>query len=524
MVIINGNPKKKPNKTILSKLRNNCGRITELFVRKILELSYSWIVEKKNHLPDANKPVNCEGLLKQLPTIKVRTYGKNWSDYFHYEDIVEIKKKNIDVLIRCGFGILRGDILNTAKYGIWSFHHGDNLINRGGPAGFWESMENWPETGSILQILSEDLDNGKVLYRSFSCTNNMSVTDNRSNYFWKSLSFMTRKLEELYNVGEEKFFEKVEYENRHPIFYSERLFLQPKNYELAKLTLTKILDKVKIVFENMVYFDQWILMFDIKDKFSSALWRYKKIMPPKDRFWADPHVIYHKNKYFIFIEEYIYEAQKGHISLIIMDKNGIYQKPKAIINKPYHLSYPFVFTYKTEFYMIPETYSNKTIELYKCIEFPWKWEFQMNLMDNGIGGIDTTLMFHKNKWWMFTNLIENEGASPCDELYLFSSEKLISDKWIAHPLNPVISDCKHARSAGKIFAENGRLYRPSQNCSGRYGYGFNLYEIIKLNETDYSEVPVSYVKPNWDKKIIATHTFNREKKLHIIDALYKRKK
>lgn len=184
--------------------------------------------------------------------------------------------------MRCGFRILRGEILTVTKYGVWSFHHGDNLRNRGGPAGYWESMQGWPETGSILQILTEVLDNGNVLYRSYSSTNSMSVTDNASNYFWKSLSFMTRKMEELHRVGGDHFFAKTEHNNRHPTFYSGRLYVSPTNWEFAVLVLGKIREKIRLLYENKFKLEQWILMFHLNEEFSSSLWRYKKINLPKD--------------------------------------------------------------------------------------------------------------------------------------------------------------------------------------------------------------------------------------------------
>ena len=109
------------------------------------------------------------------------TDQKQWSDYFDESDVDKIRDFKIDVLIRSGFGILRGSILDTAKYGIWSYHHGDSELNRGGPAAFWESMQSAPVTGSMLQILSEDLDNGEVLCRSYSCTETLSVQDNKNN-------------------------------------------------------------------------------------------------------------------------------------------------------------------------------------------------------------------------------------------------------------------------------------------------------------------------------------------------------
>jgi hypothetical protein len=219
----------------------------------------------------------------------------------------------------------------------------------------------------------------------------------------------------------------------------------------------------------------------------------------------------------------MYNMQKGHISLIIMDESGVYSEPEIVLERPYHLSYPFVFEYEKECYMIPETKSNNKIELYKCVEFPHKWEFQMNLMEN-VSTVDATVYFYKGKWWMFVNMVENYGSSTCDELFLFSSSELFNNNWQSHPLNPIVSDCKTSRPAGKIFSENGKLYRPSQNCSTRYGYGFNINEITALDEFNYSEVLVSSVTPDWDKNIIGSHTFNRVNHLHMIDAIYQRRK
>ncbi len=522
-VVINGNEVAAQNKTIVSKVKNNLNRLPYLLVRYFLELLYEKLIDRQPVPHDACESTDCSELFSQIESIKVKTNRKEWSDYFFDDDLACIRKQNLDILIRCGFGILRGDILNLPKYGIWSFHHGDNLGNRGGPAGYWESMESWPETGSVLLILNEDLDNGKVLARTYSCTEPMSVNLNRNNYYWKTLLFMPRKLEELHRLGGEAFFKNVERENCHPLFYSERLYRQPGNAELTILTFQKIKEKIKLLTYNQFYFDQWILMFHIKDELSSSLWRYKKIVPPKDRFWADPHVIYKNDKYYIFIEEYFYATGKGHISLITMEQDGCYNEPEVILETSYHLSYPFVFEHDGEYYMIPDTRENKTIELYKCTEFPNKWSFQMNLMEN-VEAVDTTLYYKDGRWWMFTNLSECKGVSDWDELFLFRSPDFKTTEWIPHPMNPIVSDCKSARPAGKLFTMGGRLYRPSQNCSHRYGYGFNLCEVITLDETSYSENIVSKVYPNWDKDILGTHSFSREKSLHVIDAMIKRRR
>lgn len=521
LVILNDGPLAASGNSSPKKVTNHSGRLLSITIYKVADLVFNHLIERNTHLLPAEAIENVEDMLSSFPVLKVKAVKQKTSEYFHADDIAEIKKYQIDILVRTGFGILRGDILTLPKYGIWSFHHGDNLRNRGGPAGFWESFENWPETGSVLQILSEDLDNGDVLYRSFSCTDSLSIKDNRNNYYWKTLTFMTRKMQELHRDGPEVFFSKVKQENETPVFYSEKLYRNPTSYEYAKLVWKKLKEKISIVVGNLFYMNQWILMFHIKETFSSSLWRYQKMVPPKDRFWADPHIIYKNEHYYIFIEELLYATKKGHISVIQMDQKGNYSRPETVLDQPYHLSYPYVFEYENTCYMIPESKQNKTIELYKCIDFPEKWEFQMNLMEN-IEAVDATPFYHGGKWWLFANCIEEKGTSSWDELYLYSSEDLLSQDWKPHKNNPVVSDCKSSRPAGKIFVEGNRIYRPSQNCSVRYGYGFNINEIIRLDDDHYDEKIVSEVQPNWDKKIIGTHTFNRVESLHVIDAIYRR--
>jgi hypothetical protein len=258
-------------------------------------------------------------------------------------------------------------------------------------------------------------------------------------------------------------------------------------------------------------------LFNVKKGLSASFWKFRKIIPPKDRFFADPFIIQKEKKYYIFIEELIYKTDKGHISVIAMDEKGNYEKPVKVIDKSYHLSYPFIFKNKDDYFLIPESISNKTIELYKCVEFPFKWEFQMNLMEN-IKAVDATLHYHQNKWWLFANVVENPGASSLDELFLFYSEVFDTKNWVPHPLNPVVSDVKKARPAGHIFNCEGKILRPSQNSSKRYGYGFKINEIVTLNENEYEEIEIASIEPNWDKRVIGTNTFNHTAWLQLASA------
>ncbi len=58
-------------------------------------------------------------------------------------------------------------MLKASKYGIWSFHHGDNSINRRGPAGFWEIFLKQESVGVTLQQLTPELDGGLVIDKAY---------------------------------------------------------------------------------------------------------------------------------------------------------------------------------------------------------------------------------------------------------------------------------------------------------------------------------------------------------------------
>ena len=196
LVVINDSIQPKKNK--ISKFANY-----NYFLFKFLTLFENFYFKSKS---DPLKLENSVDLFKNIPTLTVKPTQSKFSDKFSENDISKIKNYDLDVLFRLGFRILRGDILKSSKYGVWSFHHGDDDTNRGGPAGFWEVLLNQPTTGTILQILSEDLDGGKVIYKSFSSTNKFSINRNRENFYWKSSSFLIRSLKELFDTGSEIFF------------------------------------------------------------------------------------------------------------------------------------------------------------------------------------------------------------------------------------------------------------------------------------------------------------------------------
>jgi hypothetical protein len=468
--------------------------------------------------PSASIPVDSTPLFSGVPFLEVTPVDQETEQHILAFDVEQIKAYDLDILVKLGFANLRGDILLAARYGVWTYRWGDHRKIEDGLTGFWEVVEKWPETGASLWQVGIDPKHDQLLFETWFFTYPYSPARSRNYILWSAASFLPRQIERLHRSGEKEFFQGVQ---RKPLNESPSLPKAnaiPSNFAalwiMARLAARNLLELYRRNFCR----ERWELLFHFGANVKHDISLFQKISPPVDRFWADPHVIYQEPNYYIFVEEYLYQTKRGHISVIEMDQKGNCRKPIQVLQKDYHLSFPFVFDWQGRYFMIPESSENKTIDLYECTRFPDRWQYKHTLMKD-VKAVDTTLLFFQGKWWLFTAMAEQEAASPQVELFLFYSDELFAEEWRAHPMNPIVSDMKRARAAGRIFSKDGKLFRPSQDCSKTYGYGFDLNEIIALSETEYYERPVISVRPDRVKNVIATHTYSNQENLTVIDAL-----
>ena len=470
--------------------------------------------------PDAFTERPIDELVDGVPRLRVTPIKKKWSDFFQPEDVAAIRAHDLDVVLRLGFRILRGDALQIARHGVWSYHHGDNLVNRGSPPGFWEVMDNEPVTGSVLQILSDDLDNGRVIYRSHAPTDRRSVRRNQENYYRKSAAFVVRKLRDLAEEGEAALAHDPHADVYMP--YTRRLYKEPTNAEMVKLGMRLAARYVSDKARSAFYRDSWALAYRMHPGAAGpdpGFHRYKLLMPPRDRFWADPFPVATDNGFVIFVEELPFRTNKGHITALHVDRQGTIGQQETVLEKPYHLSYPFVFEWRGEQFMIPETGANRTIELYRATEFPRGWTLEHVLLQD-LYAVDATLIELDGRWWMFVN-VAREGVLNDDELHVFHAVAPFGP-WRPVRRNPVKSDARCARPAGRLFWWRGSLYRPSQDCSGRYGSAMVINKVERLTTTEFIERPVSRIEAKWAPRLLGTHTLNSAPGMTVADVLIRR--
>lgn len=475
---------------------------------------------------DAFRPVDMSAPLDGVPMQQATTRRHGRFDEFSADDIRLILEQRLDVLVQFGFGTLRGDVLHAAACGVWACQYARQGEADESVAGAWEVLTGKPTTRSELTVLAENGSDTLVLQRSWSATDSISAARTAGVVYWKTASFVPRKLCELRDEGLDAFIAKHAQTQQDNTDHHDDVSTDFDNKAVLTRLVALFGKKLHDKLVDKLYWKQWILLYHFGDQsaFPVHATEFKQLIPPEDRFWADPFAFEHQGRHAIFIEELEYADNIGYLSVInFNEQHEPVLPPVPILKKPYHLSYPHVFEDRGTIYMVPETSQNGTIELYRAQRFPDKWEFVINLM-TGVRAVDTTIWHHDGKYWMFTNIAQAPGASTCDELYLFYSEDLLSDSWRPHPANPIVSDVRHARQAGRVFQAGEHWYRPSQDCSGAYGKAIQIHRIDLINDMYYRETPVGRVDPDWDEDIVCTHTLTHMSGLSCIDAMKVRKR
>ncbi|MDB4883528.1 MAG: hypothetical protein JWL95_2294 [Gemmatimonadetes bacterium] len=454
------------------------------------------------------------------PVVRVSPRMTKFCDYFDDAAVTEIRGYDVDVALRLGFRILKGDALQIARYGVWSFHHGDNRRNRGGPAGFWEVMDDEPVTGAVLQVLSEELDAGLVLARSYSSTNPISVTSNKHNYYWQAAPLLLSSLRDLRVRGDAMLDEAYVANEWHA--YSERLFVAPRGGEMLRLMGRLALRLASRKLRELLTQDQWFIAYRVTKPVAGhenvpdgSPHRFKELIPPNDRFWADPIPVVADGKRYIFFEEFITSSPHAHICVMEVDERGNLGTPRRVLERPDHLSYPFVFEWNGAWYMIPETLKQRAVELYRATRFPDEWVPDRTLLSD-VAAVDATVAEIDGRWWMFVG-VRAPGAREASMLQIYHAASPLGP-WEPHALNPVKIDVRSARPAGPLFRHNGHWYRPAQCGAPTYGSATVVNRIVELTTSSFHEVEVSRLTPTWRPGLNGTHTIAAAGGITVIDA------
>lgn len=390
------------------------------------------------------------------------------------------------------------------KYGIWAV-----ILSASGQSsetipGFWESLEGLPVTESRLEASGQG--QHFLLDRTFSPTYLLSPAVNLNSVACSAAAMLNRQLRKLllnpadYSYAEREEISQFKADAGEPGIIDSLRFL--------------VVQGVRPFLEyahKRFYWDRWCMRYQLGTA------DFQEIAQPDDEFWADPHLVVKDDQTYLFFEVYTQARGIGHLSVLELKEDGSWSEPQEVLVKDHHLSYPHIVQANGQYYMIPETKAIGAIQLYVCGEFPHKWRFLMNLMED-VQAADSTVFWKDGLWWMFTCVTEGFERG-CENTHLYYSEELESNHWTPHPSNPIVSDARAGRPAGEVYEEDGRWIRPVQNSSYDYGYGLSVYEICVLTKTEYKEQQIFSVFPERFPNSRGIHSWAKRADLTVIDSM-----
>jgi hypothetical protein len=485
-----------------SRTKQESSLIKKLFTKKWGTILFTFL-DNRIFKPKAKEPVDLSSRLHSISVIHCRVSRKGYAEYFDDADSEVIREFRLDFILRFGFNIIRGNILTDARFGVWSFHHDNEMIYRGGPPGFWEIFTKDPVNGAIMQQLTNKLDGGIILQKGYLKTIMHSYRENINQLLNVSASWPARMADNLSATHLKANHISTNHTHQSSTTKAP-IYKIPGNCQMVQFLLLLLRNRIRFYYRDLMAPEIWhvgMIMKPIEEvalvndniREQEVIW-----LPPVENscYLADPAGFTDSGSIHILHEDYSYATKKAGISETIMEGNqeSVTWKWKSgkrlrVLSEDNHLSYPFAFEHNNIVYCLPESYQSSKITLYKRDAATGKFVEPRHLLEN-VKAVDPTILFYEGKWWLFFTDHQYSNS----HLYLYFSDAL-SGKYLPHPLNPVKTDIRSARPAGTPFIHDKVLFRPAQDCSVTYGGRIAINRVTTLTTDDFAEETVRFIEP-----------------------------
>ncbi len=255
----------------------------------------------------------------------------------------------------------------------------------------------------------------------------------------------------------------------------------------------------------------------VKYRIGQGSW--KSLDADNRRFWyADPMLFVHEDRTYLFTEAFDRVWQKGKLAVSVLREDGEFSTPKVVMNLPYHLSYPCVFSAQGGIYMIPETSQNRTLELWECVSGDMGRWVRKKILLRGVKYSDSTVLCcgEDDNCYIFCYL--EDGGRYETDVYRLNLERFSVEKsfTVHHKENGF-------RPAGNFFySKEGKTFRPLQYNVETYGEYIRIYEMDSFrpfSEHLVREVRISDLTGIAWEGACRTHTLGCEGQVTVVDFL-----
>ena len=461
---------------------------------------------------DPLEPVDVAGPLGHVETLRVET-AATIARTNAATLAADVQRHQLDVLLSFTAIEPSGDVLGAATHGVWAFRFGGATPGAEAPDYFWDVREGRPLSSARLVRLGHPEERTTTLAECVVDTEpGLSVAANRPKPYWGSNTFVIQMLQVLHQRGGDVAGP------RGPLAFDAiegQAARRPTNTDVAGWIGPAIVRKAVHRLTHRGRVRHWQLAIRRGARPMPAgtgppvTTDFTWIASPLGRFFADPFLLEHEQRTWVLFEDYDHVERRGRLSAAPID-GGSLGEVMPMLARPYHMSYPCVFRAGGDLFMVPETGGNGSVELYRCRKFPSDWVFERELFHGR--AVDSTVWIEDGVFWFFVTVVEPRGHAT--QLWLFSADA-IDAPWRLHPATPLSADVRNSRNAGAVFRLDGRLIRPSQDGSGRYGRRFGFNEITRLTPDGYAERPLVMVDP--PTGFVGTHTYARSGEIEMID-------
>lgn len=265
-----------------------------------------------------------------------------------------------------------------------------------------------------------------------------------------------------------------------------------------------IIEKIKTI----IHFENWNVAYSLHQEGTSF-----SIIPNTLRYWAaDPFVIMHGDRYYVFAELYDKILTRGKLGYCVIDSNGrITSSWKIVIDNKMHMSFPNVYQVNHDIFMMPETNRENELYVLKADLFPRRWYKTESLFKSRVA----------DSIFLTENLIlAYDNFSFPFKLYIYEKKE---KKW--ERIITVEDIEKKLRPAGCcICSEKECFVIPMQNCKEEYGKSINITKVWidkekkRISTIILKEITASSIETNKSiGDIKGIHTINRNNGMTVID-------
>lgn len=270
------------------------------------------------------------------------------------------------------------------------------------------------------------------------------------------------------------------------------------------------------------------------------------MLPGREGWWfADPLLCHRGGKRWLFAEAMDLSTGKGRLEVCELHDDGSIDGWRVALEEDFHLSFPMVFDWNGEVWMIPETGHDHSLRLYRCRVFPTKWELVQRfatdeelcdaiLVDRRAEALTILCsetkpdnqLYVRYRRYTLCHAVQETAALPLAEADTLPAAapagpfELLPDETynLQHRDFDFVS-----RNAGPLFVLGEQVIHPTQ-VSTSVDYGVYLQFLARRGS---SEVPLCAAMPQNVEitglnaaDVIGVHTYCRDDVLEVIDARY----